>query len=39
VDPHLQQPDRINTHDGGRGRYWADPDGHNLEFITRPYDG
>ncbi len=27
----------INRHDGGRGVYWSDPDGHNLEIITRPY--
>ena len=24
-------------HDGGRGVYWEDPDGHFLEVITRPY--
>jgi hypothetical protein len=23
--------------DGGRGVYWSDPDGHNLEIITRAY--
>ena len=23
--------------DGGRGVYFPDPDGHNLEVITRPY--
>jgi catechol 2,3-dioxygenase-like lactoylglutathione lyase family enzyme len=27
----------INHNDGGRGLYWSDPDGHNLEIITRPY--
>jgi catechol 2,3-dioxygenase-like lactoylglutathione lyase family enzyme len=37
ADPHHRQPDRINTNDGGRGLYFADPDGHNLEIITRPY--
>lgn len=26
-----------NTHFGGRGVYWEDPDGHFLEIITRPY--
>jgi catechol 2,3-dioxygenase-like lactoylglutathione lyase family enzyme len=39
ADPHHQEPGRINTHDGGRGLYWSDPDGHNLEIITRPYGG
>jgi hypothetical protein len=27
----------VNTNDGGRGLYWDDPNGHNLEIITRPY--
>ena len=27
----------INHHDGGRGFYFEDPDGHFLEVITRPY--
>lgn len=27
----------INTNDGGRGLYWENVDGHNLEVITRPY--
>jgi catechol 2,3-dioxygenase-like lactoylglutathione lyase family enzyme len=39
ADPLHQRPDLINTNDGGRGLYWADPDGHNLEIITRPYGG
>src|SRR5689334_20218689 len=39
ADPHHTQPERINTHDGGRGLYWSDPDGHNLEIITVPYGG
>ncbi len=29
----------INRNDGGRGLYWKDPDGHNLEIITVPYGG
>ena len=29
----------INHHDGGRGVYFPDPDGHWLEIITRPYGG
>ncbi|GAA4019625.1 VOC family protein [Allokutzneria multivorans] len=28
---------QINTNDGGRGVYFDDPDGHNLEILTRPY--
>jgi catechol 2,3-dioxygenase-like lactoylglutathione lyase family enzyme len=39
ADPFEQQPGRINTHDGGRGVYWQDPNGHKLEIITRPYGG
>jgi catechol 2,3-dioxygenase-like lactoylglutathione lyase family enzyme len=27
----------INHHDGGRGMYFSDPNGHLLEVITRPY--
>ncbi|HEX7304293.1 VOC family protein [Lentzea sp.] len=37
ADPYKSQPRQINTHDGGRGVYWNDPDGHALEIITRPY--
>jgi catechol 2,3-dioxygenase-like lactoylglutathione lyase family enzyme len=37
ADPFHQRPGEINTNDGGRGVYWEDPDGHNLEIITRPY--
>jgi catechol 2,3-dioxygenase-like lactoylglutathione lyase family enzyme len=37
ADPAHRQPDRINHHDGGRGVYWNDPNGHYLEIITRPY--
>ena len=37
ADPRHTQPGRINHHDGGRGAYWNDPDGHYLEIITRPY--
>jgi catechol 2,3-dioxygenase-like lactoylglutathione lyase family enzyme len=39
ADPFHRQPGRVNTNDGGRGLYWADPNGHNLEIITRPYGG
>jgi catechol 2,3-dioxygenase-like lactoylglutathione lyase family enzyme len=37
ADPGHQEPGRINRHDGGRGAYFEDPNGHNLEIITRPY--
>lgn len=37
ADPFHREAGRINTNDGGRGLYWSDPDGHNLEIITRPY--
>ncbi|CAA9264482.1 MAG: hypothetical protein AVDCRST_MAG50-3011 [uncultured Acidimicrobiales bacterium] len=37
ADPGRQLPGRINTHDGGRGVYFAGPDDHFLEIITRPY--
>ena len=37
ADPAHQQPGQINRHDGGRGVYWNDPNGHYLEIITRPY--
>jgi catechol 2,3-dioxygenase-like lactoylglutathione lyase family enzyme len=36
ADPGGQSVNEWNTHDGGRGLYWADPDGHWLEIITRP---
>lgn len=37
ADPHLGAKGEINRHDGGRGCYFLDPDGHYLEIITRPY--
>jgi catechol 2,3-dioxygenase-like lactoylglutathione lyase family enzyme len=37
ADPGRNRPGEINRHDGGRGVYWPDPDGHLLEIITRPY--
>ncbi|MFC4120163.1 VOC family protein [Nonomuraea zeae] len=39
ADPFHREPGRINTNDGGRGLYWSDPNGHNLEIITVPYGG
>jgi catechol 2,3-dioxygenase-like lactoylglutathione lyase family enzyme len=35
ADPYHRRPGAINTHDGGRGVYWRDPNGHNLEILTR----
>jgi catechol 2,3-dioxygenase-like lactoylglutathione lyase family enzyme len=37
ADPSHREAGRINHNDGGRGAYFADPNGHNLEIITRPY--
>jgi len=39
ADPGHRTENQINTNDGGRGLYWSDPDGHNLEIITVPYGG
>lgn len=39
ADPAKSRPGEINHHDGGRGVYFPDPDGHLLEIITRPYGG
>ena len=36
ADPLHEQPGRINHWNGGRGVYFADPDGHNMELLTRP---
>lgn len=37
ADPARSMPGQINTHYGGRGVYFEDPDGHLLEIITKPY--
>jgi catechol 2,3-dioxygenase-like lactoylglutathione lyase family enzyme len=37
ADPGQTQLSEINRHDGGRGTYFEDPNGHLLEIITRPY--
>ena len=37
ADPGRTRAGEINRNDGGRGVYFADPDGHLLEVITRPY--
>jgi hypothetical protein len=36
ADPGQTQEVQINRHDGGRGRYFEDLNGHLLEIITRP---
>ena len=37
ADPARTLPSAYNHHDGGRGVYFEDPDGHFLEIITKPY--
>ncbi|MFG2127978.1 VOC family protein [Streptomyces sp. NPDC048751] len=37
ADPFHSRPGEINHNDGGRGAYFDDPNGHNLEILTRPY--
>jgi hypothetical protein len=39
ADPFHHRPHEVNTNDGGRGLYWNDPNGHNLEILTVPYGG
>lgn len=35
ADPDHHEPDAINTRWGGRGCYFPDPVGHNMEIFTR----
>ena len=37
ADPAGRRRGEINHGDGGRGFYFADPSGHWLEVLTRPY--
>lgn len=37
ADPSHTEPGRINRLFGGRGAYFDDPDGHNMEIMTRRY--
>jgi catechol 2,3-dioxygenase-like lactoylglutathione lyase family enzyme len=37
ADPFHHRRGEINRNDGGRGAYFQDPNGHELEIITRPY--
>ena len=39
ADPGRSRAQSINHHDGGRGVYFEDPDGHFLEALTVPYGG
>ena len=39
ADPFRKRPGEIYHHNGGRGVYFDDPDGHLLEILTRPYVG
>jgi len=39
ADPGRSRACEINHHDGGRGVYFQNADGHLLEIITRPYGG
>lgn len=35
ADPEHRRPGETNRINGGRGVYFADPDGHNMELMTR----
>lgn len=37
ADPGHTQPNEINQLIGGRGAYFDDADGHNMDIMTRPY--
>ena len=37
ADPEKQHPFALYQHNGGRGMYFEDTDGHLLETMTRPY--
>ncbi|MFJ6938066.1 VOC family protein [Streptomyces sp. NPDC101132] len=37
ADPHHTEAGQVNRLFGGRGAYFEDPDGHNMEIMTRPY--
>lgn len=39
ADPGKQRAGETYQHNGGRGVYFDDPDGHLLELMTRPYEG
>ena len=35
ADPNHTAPGVVNGRAGGRGFYWSDPDGHNMEVFTK----
>jgi hypothetical protein len=35
ADPFHERAGEINRLPGGRGGYFEDPDGHNMELLTR----
>ncbi|GGQ47247.1 VOC family protein [Streptomyces althioticus] len=37
ADPRHTEAGRVNGLFGGKGAYFEDPDGHNMEIMTRPY--
>lgn len=37
ADPQMKRPNEYNTNHGGRGVYFREPSGHNLEVLTAPY--
>ncbi|MEW2631897.1 VOC family protein [Streptomyces sp. NPDC048389] len=37
ADPGHIEPGAVNHLFGGRGAYFEDPSGHNMEIMTRPY--
>ena len=37
ADPGKHRAGETYLHNGGRGLYFDDPDGHLLELMTRPY--
>jgi catechol 2,3-dioxygenase-like lactoylglutathione lyase family enzyme len=39
ADPGKQRAGETYVHNGGRGVYFDDPDGHLLEIMTQPYEG
>ena len=36
ADPMHTRPGQLNSMNGGRGFYFADPDDHNMELLTVP---
>ena len=35
ADPPHHRPGEVNHRNGGRGFYFSDPDGHNMEVFTK----